>query len=233
MGNLPKRRRAGTEAGNPTRTYAVNFTLYFATQHFILEKKMGDNEKKRKIKVKSNHTGNKRFSFPWLVSTVLLTFFLSVTISFLTSSRLNDVALEVAFVILFVIIFIGILFDIIGTAVTASTLAPFHAMASNRVKGSKTAIKLIKNAEKVSNICNDVIGDICGIISGTIGAVIVTELCYVHNFDFLPVSLLVTGTISALTVGGKAMGKTGAINSCNAIVFFVSRILSVFERKKK
>lgn len=194
---------------------------------------MEGNEKKRKIKVKSNHTGNKRFSFPWIVTTVLLTFFLSVIISYLTSSRLHDVALEIAFVFLFVIIFIGIIFDIIGTAVTASNITPFHAMASNRVRGSKTAVKLIKHAEKVSNVTNDVIGDICGIISGSIGTIIVAELCLVHNYNFLLVSLVVTGAISALTVGGKALGKTWAINNCNAVVFLVSRIISVFERKRK
>lgn len=194
---------------------------------------MDSNEKKRKIKVKSNHTGNKRFSLSWIIFTVMLTFFLSMTISFLTSSRSQDLTLDIAFVLLFVIIFVGILFDMIGTAVTAATLAPFHAMASNRVIGSKMAIKLINHSEKVSNVCNDVIGDICGIISGSIGAIIVAELCLVHDYNFMIVSLLVVGMISALTVGGKAMGKTGAINNCNGIVFFVSRLLSVLERKKK
>ncbi len=37
IGNGPERRRAGTEAGNPSRTYAAKFTPYSATIHFYKE----------------------------------------------------------------------------------------------------------------------------------------------------------------------------------------------------
>ena len=32
--------------------------------------------------------------------------------------------------------------------------------------GAKTAVKLIRNSSIVANICADVIGDICGVLSG-------------------------------------------------------------------
>lgn len=188
--------------------------------------------KKKKIKVKSSHTGNKKFSLSWLVTTILITFVLSVVISFFTASYLDDVSLMVAFIILFVIIFVGIAFDMVGTAVAAASDVPFHAMASRKVPGAYYSIRLIKHNEKVSNVCNDVIGDICGIISGSVGSVVVADVVLVHGCSFLLTSLLMTGIISALTVGGKAAGKTVAISSCNSILYLVGKVLYFFGRKK-
>ena len=193
---------------------------------------MEKTKKNKNPKVKSAHTGNKKFSPSWLIVTVALTFCLSAAISFLTASRLQDVTLTVAFILLFVIIFIGILFDIIGTAVTAASDAPLHAMASNRVRGARYAVKLIKHSEKAANVCNDVIGDICGVISGSIGTPIVGDLALSHSFNLPLTSVLAAALISALTVGGKAAGKTFAITNCNAIVFFVGRLLYLFGRKR-
>ena len=79
---------------------------------------------------------------------------------------LRNVQVLVAFIILVVIILTGILFDIIGVAVTAADEKPFHSMSSRKLLGAKTSVALIRNASKLSNFCNDVIGDICGIISG-------------------------------------------------------------------
>ena len=61
---------------------------------------------------------------------------------------------------LILVIALGILFDIIGVAVTVADEKEFHAMATKKVKGSKCAIKLIRNSAKVANICADVIGDL-------------------------------------------------------------------------
>lgn len=194
---------------------------------------MGEIKQKKKLKVKSSHTGNKKFNPAWLIITIVTTFLLSVFISFLTSSRLNDVELGVAFFLLFLIIFIGIIFDIIGTAITAASDVPFHSMSANRVFGASSTVRLIRHSEKVANICNDIVGDICGIVSGGMGTFIVAELVSVHNFNALLSSLLATGLISALTVGGKAAGKTFAINNCNNIVYLVGRIFGFFGRKSR
>ena len=134
--------------------------------------------------------------------------------------------------ILFAIILVGIIFDMIGMAVATASDVPFHAMASRKVPGAYYSIKLIKHNEKVSSICNDVIGDICGIVSGSIGSVVVADIVLVHQYNFLLTSLLITGMISALTVGGKAAGKTVAINNCNSIIDLVGKIFYFFGRKK-
>ena len=45
-------------------------------------------------------------------------------------------------------------------------------MASKKIKKAKSAIKLLRNADIVSNICGDVVGDMCGIVSGAAGAAV-------------------------------------------------------------
>ncbi len=190
-------------------------------------------QKRRKLKVKSSHTPNRKVSVSWIITTVLLTFFLSVTITVVTASLLDSVPVMVALLILLCIVFLGIIFDLLGIAVTTAAEAPFHAMSTNRVKGAAQAIRLIRNAEKVSNFCNDVVGDICGIVSGATGSFIAAELVASFSLPKLVISLVVTGAVSALTVGGKALGKTLAINQCNQFVFYIGKFLALFSIRPK
>ena len=187
--------------------------------------------KSKKVIVRSDHVINIKFDIKWVILTVLITFFLSVTISLITTSVLGDVSMGVAVFILLAIIILGIFFDIVGMAVTAANEKPFHAMASKRVYGAKSTISLIRNAEKVSNICNDIIGDICGIISGATSTVIVSRLILSFSANSLLLSLVITGMVAALTVGGKAAGKSFAISHCNEIIYTVGKLLSVFSKK--
>ena len=101
-------------------------------------------------------------------------------------------------------------------------------MAARKVPGSLESIQLLRNAERVSSICNDVIGDICGVVSGSASAIIAAQI--LQNFQFSwpdVVQLLMSALVAGLTVGGKAIGKTFAINSCTDIVSGVGRILYV------
>jgi len=130
-----------------------------------------------------------------------------------------------------VFIGLGILFDIIGVSITVADPKTFHSMAAKNVRGAKLAVKLIKNAEKVSSFCNDVIGDICGIISGSTAASISIILSSKLNWNLLVVSLIITALVASMTIGGKAIGKSIAINKSNAIIFRFSSILSLVYRK--
>lgn len=73
------------------------------------------------------------------------------------------------FILLSVIILIGVLFDIIGVSSAAATESPFHAQAATRKFGAKQAVRIVRNADRVSSFCNDVVGDISGILSGAWG----------------------------------------------------------------
>ncbi len=157
----------------------------------------------------------------------LLTFFLSVFFSTFFQFAHTATAYWISALLLLLVIFLGIVFDLIGTATTAASEEPFHAMASDRVVGAKRAIQLVRNADRVANFCNDVIGDICGTVSGSIGAALVID--FVVNYQIPQyrnlLSILIVGLVSALTVGGKAAGKSFAIKKSSVIVWRVAFLL--------
>ena len=176
----------------------------------------------------------------WVVTIFIVTILISGIISFASSELMEVSSTAVAFVILLVIILIGIVFDVIGVAVTSADEKPFHSMASRKVPGAHESISLLRNAERVSSICNDVIGDICGVVSGSASATIAANI--VANFSGTwneIVVLLMSALVAGITVGGKAIGKTFAIGSCVKIVSSVGRIIWFFKnlptllRKKK
>lgn len=162
----------------------------------------------------------------WVVSIFLITIFVSGTISFVSDLIMSASTMIVAFLILFAIVMIGIIFDVIGVAVTSADEKPFHSMAARKVPGALEAIQLLRKAERVSSICNDVVGDICGVVSGSASATIAAQL--LRNFEFsLPqmVGLIMSALVAGLTVGGKAIGKTFAIGSCTKIVQSVGKLI--------
>lgn len=163
----------------------------------------------------------------WILLITSLTFVISMIFSYLSETILKKSNIVIELLVLLTVILIGIIFDMIGVAVTTCAEYPFHAMASRKIKGAKTAIKLIKNKDKVSSFCNDVIGDICGIVSGTAGVIIATSIAK----DSIICSLLITATISSLTIGGKALGKKVAVNKSENITKIVSKVLSITEHK--
>ena len=182
------------------------------------------------IKIKGDKSA-KDGSLKWAGIITVITFLLSMALSFLASELIQGLAWYFSVMVLVLMIFIGIIFDILGIAVTTADEIPFHALAAKKEKGAKRAIKLLRNAEKVSNICNDVVGDICGIISGSTTASIVVFLVNTFSLsDDMYVAMPLTAVTAALTVGGKAIGKSIAINNANQIVHFVAKILSVFRR---
>ena len=180
---------------------------------------------------KSDKKGGQSSQYRWVVTAFCLAVALSAALSLASEAVLSGAGLAVAHFILCMFIFLGILFDIIGVAVTAADPKPFHSMAAHKVKGAKDSLKLIRNASTVSSVCNDVVGDICGIVSGTTTTVIVVQLQAM--FDFIPALVLsvgLTALVSGFTIGGKALGKTVAMKSSTKVVYFVGRVLSVFHR---
>lgn len=162
----------------------------------------------------------------WVVTIFFVTIAVSGTISFLSDEIMSVSGIAVAFVILMLIILVGILFDIVGVAVTSADEAPFHSMAARKVPGAQESIRLLRNAERVSSICNDVIGDICGVVSGSASATIASQVLAKGNFGAPQlISLLMSALVAGLTVGGKAVGKTFAIGSCTRIVHLAGRII--------
>ena len=169
---------------------------------------------------------NKKSKDRWPLRVFLIAVALSAVMSFCSSAVLEDSGLWIPILVLVIFILLGIVFDMIGVAVTAADPKPFHSMAAHKEKGGREAIRLLQNANQVSSVCNDVVGDICGIVSGSTAAVIVVELQQSFNLRSILVSIGVTALISGLTIGGKAACKPIAINDSTKVVYRVARIMN-------
>ena len=171
---------------------------------------------------------------PWTVKVFFITFLLSFSMSIISETLMSVVSILPAVVILMAVICIGILFDIMGVAVTTADPVPFRAMASRKIPGAMAALSLINHADRVSNVCNDVVGDICGIVSGASGATIALELgaMIANDPSNLWVSVMISSCVAALTVGGKAMGKSFAMTRSKDIVLRFGRVIALFQRSR-
>jgi anti-anti-sigma regulatory factor len=193
----------------------------------------GKQKNARKIKFKGKSSKNVSQSNTWVIFISTLSFISSAVLLFISQIVFEDASFIFAVFIVFFIILVGILFDMIGIAVTSAEETPFHAMASRKYPGAKRSIKLIRNAGKVSSFCNDVVGDICSVISGSASALIVFRVSEKLAFiDTAVLGILLSGLAASLTVGGKAIGKSIAIRNSNYIVYRVSIIIEMFTRSR-
>ena len=169
----------------------------------------------------------------WVLRIFMMSVVLSALLSFASGVVLADAGYVIAVLVLVFFVLLGIAFDLVGVAVTAADARPFHSMASHRQRGAKEALYLIKNAEKTSSFCNDVVGDICGIVSGSTAAVIVLRLQTTFNTKNILISIAVTALISGLTIGGKAIGKRLALNHSTDVVYRTGRALRLLRIGKR
>lgn len=181
---------------------------------------------KKKEKVKKE-----TINWHWVITIVIISFFISLGLSFISELTIPKLPLVIGIIITLLFIFLGIIFDIIGVSVTTADEAVFHSMNSRKVYGAATAVKFKKNADKVSSFCCDVIGDICGIISGASGTTIALILITKCNFNPLLTTLVISAIIASLTIGGKAIGKSFAINKSSIILYEFAKFISPFYRK--
>lgn len=165
----------------------------------------------------------------WTLKVFFLTFILAMIFS-LIANFLGDFNNIILVICIISIILIGIIFDIIGTAVLSCDTKVLHSKASQKLKGAKQAIRLAKNASSVSSFCNDVVGDVCGIVSGSLVTILVVNL-FINN-DLSLWNVIFSSTLSALTVGGKALGKSLGVKKSNDIIYSVGKVISIFSKKK-
>lgn len=181
---------------------------------------------KKKEKVKKENIDKK-----WIATVVIVAFLTSFTLSFISEMTIPNLSLWLGILVTLFFIFLGIFFDIIGVSVTTADEAVFHSMSSRKVKGANIAVKFKKNADKVSSFCCDVIGDVCGIISGAAGTTIAAILVTQFKFNTLFTSITVAAIIASITIGGKAIGKSFAINKSNIVLYEFAKFISNFYKK--
>lgn len=164
--------------------------------------------------------------YRWALTAFLMAVTLSAVLSLASESMLDGAGVVVAVLILAMFIGLGIVFDVIGVAATAADPKPFHSMAAHKEKGAKESLYLLRNASRVSSVCNDVVGDICGVVSGSASATIAAQILSNFELSFASVvPLMLSSLVAALTVGGKAVGKGIAVSSCTEIVFHAGQVI--------
>ena len=164
----------------------------------------------------------------WFSTIFGTTIGISATMSLVSNEVLSANGMVISFVVLLVIILLGVIFDIIGVAVTAADEKPFHSMAAKKVPEAAIAIRMLRRAERVSSFCNDVVGDICGVVSGSASAVIAARAVMgMQPFWASVVQLLMSAFVAGFTVGGKAFGKSIAMNNSTLIIHTAAKVIYI------
>ncbi|MDR0814097.1 MAG: hypothetical protein LBO63_08915 [Oscillospiraceae bacterium] len=170
--------------------------------------------------------------YKWIIKITLSSIVVSCVFLLLSDTVMLSSGFVLSAVLLFIFVAIGVAFDILGVAVTSSGEAPLHSMATRRVKGARHAITIVRNADKVSSFCNDVVGDISGIVSGSAAAALASKVALRLKIEDLLATLALTVLVTALTIGGKACGKSIAIQKSTSIVLLAGKVLAVFKREQ-
>ena len=169
----------------------------------------------------------------WLILISSISFGLTAFFGMLSHVVLVSASFVASVFLVFTLMAVSIAFDILGIAVTAGNAKPLLLLASKGTRGAREALHLVMNADKVSCFCCDVVGDICSILSGAAGAAI--TLFVVENLSAVVevlIAAFVSSSIAALTVLGKAAGKSYAINYSTEIMLRVGKMLRPFSKKK-
>ena len=199
--------------------------------------------KQEKISKRQKKKQKKKVMPSWLswgLGVLFLSFALTVLFSFLTEISIksspsdSSIVVYICVIVLIVLLVLNIGCDMLANAILTCQPTAFHAMASNKIKGAKRAVTLCKNATQLGSIFADVIGDICGIVSGAAGTALVVFIAAKTNGDIWQIvaSIGVSAVIGALTVGCKAIFKHFAIKYNKKIVFSFAKFLTFFKKEK-
>nr|WP_289036691.1 hypothetical protein [uncultured Allobacillus sp.] len=174
-------------------------------------------------------------SIKFSIGIAVITAVLAAIFSVISNASLEGTSWYLGLLIVLFIVLIGVFFDMMGVAAAAANEQPFHSMASEKVTGAREAIVIVRNADRFATFCNDVIGDISGIISGAASTLVVIQLAVVlqsdvTNLQFI-LNIILTSFVAALTVGGKAIAKTYAIHRSTNIILVVGKMFAFFDKK--
>ncbi len=165
----------------------------------------------------------------WVLKITLFTFIGAVICSCISQITTSKSDIIISIMLLSFMILISIIFDGIGLSVASCSEAELEKYSRFK-KQYDIARYLLKNAEKVNNICADVIGDMCGILSGACGASIVVELSLSGSGSHWA-TIIISSIIAAVTVGGKASLKKAAVKNSAEFVFMSARMIGIFSSK--
>ena len=209
-------------------------TVDAETTLFAEEERQEDTSVDIKRKERDKNDKRKKKRNLWPLKAFFITLLIAAAVNTGSELMLTDSQWWLATILTVVILLLGVVFDIVGTAATACDIGPFHSMASRKVRGGKMAVRLAQKRDIVSSVCCDIVGDICGIVSGVCGAALASEAIDGSGLSVawnLVIKVLIYSVISTLTITFKALGKNIAVKKANGIMLGVAKALSIFRKE--
>ena len=195
-----------------------------------MEKELNNEKSKDSLKItilNKNEKIKPKRNTKWFIEIFLISLCLSILFSLISELMLSYTSVALALILILFLMVANVVFDVIGVAVTACSIKPILDLSRKNVKGASFALKMVKNADKISCICSDVVGDICSILCGAGGVTISVLLIKLFpGVNSLILSLIINSVIASIAVLGKAIGKTYALNYSQKIVLQVGKMLS-------
>ncbi len=172
-------------------------------------------------------------STKWAFKVFVLSISLSIIFSLFSQSLLPSLSPFFSIFVIVFFVFVSVIFDMIAVAFTSINKEQLDKYKNEN--GYVMAVKLCERADKVASFGGDVVGDICGILSGAGGVSLVVNMNIQDANLNLLVTCLVSSLIAGITIFCKAIMKTYALQNCEqiAIVTGVYLEASFFNRMRK
>ena len=172
-------------------------------------------------------------STKWAFKVFVLSISLSIIFSLFSQSLLPSLSPFFSIFVIVFFVFVSVIFDMVAVAFTSINKEQLDKYKNEN--GYVMAVKLCERADKVASFGGDVVGDICGILSGAGGVSLVVNMNIQDANLNLLVTCLVSSLIAGITIFCKAIMKTYALQNCEqiAIVTGVYLEASFFNRMRK
>lgn len=172
-------------------------------------------------------------STKWAFKVFILSISLSIIFSLVSQSLLPSLSPFFSIFVIVFFVFVSVIFDMVAVAFTSINKEQLDKFKNEN--GYVMAVKLCERADKVASFGGDVVGDICGILSGAGGVSLVVNMNIQDTNLNLLVTCLVSSLIAGITIFCKAIMKTYALQNCEQIAIVTGAYLeaSFFNRMRK
>ena len=172
-------------------------------------------------------------STKWAFKVFILSISLSIIFSLVSQSLLPSLSPFFSIFVIVFFVFVSVIFDMVAVAFTSINKEQLDKFKNEN--GYVMAVKLCERADKVASFGGDVVGDICGILSGAGGVSLVVNINIQNTNLNLVVTCLVSSLIAGITIFCKAIMKTYALQNCEQIAIMTGVYLeaSFFNRMRK
>lgn len=169
----------------------------------------------------------------WAFKALILSVSFSILFGMFSQSLFPKLPWFLSVLIIFFFIFIAVLFDMIGVSFTTLSKNDLNGLFGQNKDFFNTLSRLYENKDKISSFCGDIVGDICGILSGAGGVSLVFNMNIQDaNVKFIT-TCIVSSIIAGLTIFGKAIMKGYAVQNCKKVTYVTAKTIFTLQIRKK